>query len=763
MMKLSCNDVIVWLRRDLDGSAEPSAEVAAHIERCEECAHEAGRLKRMAAEAREALPPARVPFDFTDRVMDALVEPTGDAALAEAVRPRRNGALVLVAMLIAAGLFVVWPRDKGAPQDRPAEGAEGGDAYSKLAEGDKDGTGRIVPPAPPRVDVTLVLSKHGEIVHDGFPVSLDGLTMLFRRKNAKSVLVRGDPLAPWRHVQWLMMICAESGISKVHVALGRGIAHDASLPRDPGIVARPARRIRVRMKLQPRDEVEEERGPEKYKRKVRVPSKVEYRFGDRTTLKRATAAGWISEAKNAAAGVPAHLYGEIVAGNKAPLRDVVSTLGAFRKAGIEDVRFYGTTPPTAIDRRRPFLAYPSADWGRGQVPVKQMPVKPVKWPVAQRERQLVVELLAKRLLERTVALNNQIAQGGNAQRIAELRAELDVVRKQLRDAKANVKRLRRNVAGQVEIVEEEPEEIPARAGAAGKPVDPRAQAEAEAKKLAEDKARIQQRMARLNAELAARAAEMEARAAARAKRAQGLAGRAGGPAPARDPVHIAKLKRDLAKMQLALTKDPQNAQLRADVHEARMALARATAQGRFLTARKAHLAKMIKLYQAELDRLAAQRKAAGGRLDPRQQARHDELVRALKIAFREFQAGGATQTRTVAPPKTTAEALKILHTRAGAQHAILQKAAARGDRTMSEAAKKELDRLADLVDEAKTVQKLETHRDAEKKAGKDTTDLDKKVDLARAQLFKKVGLLGGPATKRVLPPDRVETKPSRRR
>jgi hypothetical protein len=99
MMK--CEEVQQWLRRDLDGVAEPSVEVAAHLERCRACAAEARRLKALAEKSREALPAAEVPADFTDQVMTSLVEPTADEALATAARPRvRRWLPVLAALLI---------------------------------------------------------------------------------------------------------------------------------------------------------------------------------------------------------------------------------------------------------------------------------------------------------------------------------------------------------------------------------------------------------------------------------------------------------------------------------------------------------------------------------------------------------------------------------------------------------------------------------------------------------------------------------------
>lgn len=97
---MNCNDIQQWLRRDLDGRAEPSVEVAAHVERCPACRAEAERLKALAEMGRDALPDADVPVDFTHRVMGTLVEPTADEALATAARPRMRRWLPVLAVLL---------------------------------------------------------------------------------------------------------------------------------------------------------------------------------------------------------------------------------------------------------------------------------------------------------------------------------------------------------------------------------------------------------------------------------------------------------------------------------------------------------------------------------------------------------------------------------------------------------------------------------------------------------------------------------------
>jgi len=102
---MKCSEVQQWLRRDLDGVAEPSVEVAEHLERCRTCRAEAQRLKAVAEMSRDALPDADVPVDFTNQVMASLVEPTADEALASAARPRVRRWLPVLAVLLVIPLL----------------------------------------------------------------------------------------------------------------------------------------------------------------------------------------------------------------------------------------------------------------------------------------------------------------------------------------------------------------------------------------------------------------------------------------------------------------------------------------------------------------------------------------------------------------------------------------------------------------------------------------------------------------------------------
>jgi len=102
---MNCDQVRAWLMRDLDGVAEPSADVAAHLERCGACLQEAGRAKALSAAVQAALPRADVPVDFREQVMAAVAEPTAEA-LIEKMR-RRPARLLWLAIPLAA-LAATW-------------------------------------------------------------------------------------------------------------------------------------------------------------------------------------------------------------------------------------------------------------------------------------------------------------------------------------------------------------------------------------------------------------------------------------------------------------------------------------------------------------------------------------------------------------------------------------------------------------------------------------------------------------------------------
>ena len=147
---MKCADVREWLERDLDGVAEPSADVAAHLEHCEGCTAVAGRQKAVTVAARAVLPEAGVPAGFTERVLETAAPATADRALQEAVRPRRaRWSVVLAVLFFLPGFFFMWPRE-------PEEGA--GDPVYVLQNGD------WVAQAMPEEDAVFGLEPQAGIV-----------------------------------------------------------------------------------------------------------------------------------------------------------------------------------------------------------------------------------------------------------------------------------------------------------------------------------------------------------------------------------------------------------------------------------------------------------------------------------------------------------------------------------------------------------------------------------------------------------------------
>ncbi len=112
---MNCTHVREWLRRDFDGAADPSGDVAAHLERCSTCRSEAGRLKALAESARAALPTPDVPRHFSDRVM-AEIAPPADAVLAASTRPMWRGWWPVAAALLLIPMAAFWAMRETPPQ-----------------------------------------------------------------------------------------------------------------------------------------------------------------------------------------------------------------------------------------------------------------------------------------------------------------------------------------------------------------------------------------------------------------------------------------------------------------------------------------------------------------------------------------------------------------------------------------------------------------------------------------------------------------------
>ena len=170
---MNCDDVRAWLRRDLDGAAEPSADGAEHLDRCTACREEASRLKGIAATGRDALPGARVPLDFTEQVMAGIEMPPADEALARAAGPRIRSWMPVAAALLLVPLIAWW-------WQRPAAVVEGDlqverDGLWHATETARRGeTFGLAPGAVARADGVTVTALTRSLLRAGRPLRLLG-------------------------------------------------------------------------------------------------------------------------------------------------------------------------------------------------------------------------------------------------------------------------------------------------------------------------------------------------------------------------------------------------------------------------------------------------------------------------------------------------------------------------------------------------------------------------------------------------------------
>jgi biopolymer transport protein ExbD len=256
---------------------------------------------------------------------------------------------VAAAAAIAAAFF--WPRTEGVEETA----VQDQEPPEELIE-EPDPLKTVWPKAQTdaaSVDVRLaeggrVLIQPEALGGEWAQVSLDGLAGYLQtraeaydarmRKHGKrgyenhgsrlNVVIHGDKQTPWRHIQWVMLVCAEKRMPRLQFRNAAEQVVDAALPIDLGIRPpgeEPAVEIRVAVQMLP--------GPI-------------YRFGhSQETRDLAVVGKWIAYAKKAAAGEKAELMGEIKAGATVKHRHVVALLDEFHKRGIKEVQFYGTALP----------------------------------------------------------------------------------------------------------------------------------------------------------------------------------------------------------------------------------------------------------------------------------------------------------------------------------------------------------------------------------------------------------------------------------
>ncbi|MHC4931364.1 MAG: ExbD/TolR family protein [Planctomycetota bacterium] len=263
----------------------------------------------------------------------------------------------------------------------------------------------------PKVEPAVViwLTQHGRVVVDPgqfasqkppssvkssrTPVGLDGLTVHLSRvkrsydqmqkaKGARGVevlasgveasrlfvVIRADRRAPWRHVEWIMTICAEQKFYKTRLAVegANGTTTlDAFLPKDKGIAPtaqEPVNEIHVVAALKGTKEKEVEWGPQGSRVKVRMPTGLQVRFGDREAAELAPFETFVKAGAKAAEGTEdTILVGQIRASSKISVQQVVTPLDWFRAQKYPHVHIWSAPIPSGGLRRMKSLPYPEKD------------------------------------------------------------------------------------------------------------------------------------------------------------------------------------------------------------------------------------------------------------------------------------------------------------------------------------------------------------------------------------------------------------------
>lgn len=187
------------------------------------------------------------------------------------------------------------------------------------------------------------------------------------------VLLRADRQTPWQHIQWLMTILAEQKFYKLQLGVrnadDRLAKLDAYLRKDEElpIPREPINEIRVAVRIVAGDEVAAEWGPEGMA--ISKPTLFQYRLGDRTHGTLDHVRKGIEVAKTAVRRLEnARAVGEIQAGLKVPLQQVVAVLNEFHEQGMkvdltpalagEDLHLWESFIPSMDVRERRYLPYP---------------------------------------------------------------------------------------------------------------------------------------------------------------------------------------------------------------------------------------------------------------------------------------------------------------------------------------------------------------------------------------------------------------------
>ena len=296
---------------------------------------------------------------------------------------RRLAWTASAAGIVAAVLFWPRPRDESPPAAfegaqgefalpvvaRPREGAATVgtlDAPRQVVQLTRDGTVQVPEWEPFRSGMRAVtleeLAEQLQLVQRRFAVEQEarGAGADERGASRLNVALRVDGDAPWRHVQWLLTVCAEQHFARIWFAAreepgGDEYLLDARLPVDPGVA--PADRpevVKVQVRILPRKHISTPHG--------NVVIQVAYRVGANETEDPGVVGRWAGDAIRSVEGRDLQVVGEIKAEARIPFRYVAGILAVLRDRGIERVDFYGTALPTDEERRAATLPYPKGGW-----------------------------------------------------------------------------------------------------------------------------------------------------------------------------------------------------------------------------------------------------------------------------------------------------------------------------------------------------------------------------------------------------------------
>jgi len=277
-----------------------------------------------------------------------------EAELLRELPPQRKRTNLSVPIGIAAVILIAITAALFGKPDVGRVAAEGKNDLA-LATVARPRTG-VVARAATDVPVRLGYEGRIEVMRNKqwTTVSLDGLgSHLEEGPRDQRIVISVDRNAPWQHLQWIMLICAEQYLPSLafEVASEKGETYllDASLPTDGGLNA-PVRRARVRARVEPKqDKNMRWRGSS-----ILMPSAAAYWIDTEMVTDQQK----LVERLQAERRLEPARHGEIMAPAGTPFWMVAQGIGAVRSAGFERLDFYGTAIPPKEVRAATALPYP---------------------------------------------------------------------------------------------------------------------------------------------------------------------------------------------------------------------------------------------------------------------------------------------------------------------------------------------------------------------------------------------------------------------